>query len=34
VEHLVPTMDFVFDEAAYEEFKKTDSIARNSVRER
>jgi len=27
-------MDFVFDEAAYEEFKKTDSIARNSVRER
>jgi lipid II:glycine glycyltransferase (peptidoglycan interpeptide bridge formation enzyme) len=30
-EHLVRTMDFVFDEAAYEEYKKADGVARNGT---
>ena len=32
-EHLVPTMDFVFDEAAYEKYAKTERIARSGLGE-
>ena len=32
-EHLVPTMDFVFDEAAYEKYAGTERIARSGLGE-